>query len=197
MLEMNTEFLLKTYGAQYDSEAGPWNLSVENKYLEYMFTKFFEENFKVLPDMQVCNIGIGAGYWDRYLSYQIPEGELTSIDIDEICCRQLKECLVNEKNPNRIHIIHSDVMKVEGKDECFDIVTMVGSARLESGLFREILEKAFRMLKKGGAMYYQSLDEQEKKQDVLEILGDDMQAEAYLSDETYGFRAQYWKLVKR
>ena len=194
---MDTEYILKVYGAQYDSEAGPWNLSVENKYLEYMFAKFFEENFEIRPEMQVCNIGIGAGYWDRYLSYVVPEGELTSIDIDEECCRQLKECLINEKNPNHIHIIHSDVMKVEGKDETFDIVTMVGSARLESGLFREILEKAFKMLKPGGAMYYQSLDEQETKQDVLNICGDTMQAEVYLLDEMYGFRAQYWKLVKQ
>lgn len=86
---------------------------------------------------------------------------------------------------------------MEGKDETFDIVTMVGSARLESGLFREILEKAFRMLKKGGAMYYQSLDEQETKQEVLEVCRETVQEEAYLLDETYGFHAQYWKLVKR
>ena len=193
---MDAEFLLKVYGSQYDSEAGPWNLSVENKYLEYMFAKFFEENFEVKPDMKVCNIGIGAGYWDRYLSYMLPEGELTSIDIDEYCCRQLKECLLNERNPNRINIIHSDVMCVEGKDETFDIVTMVGSARLESGLFQEILEKAFRMLKPGGRMYYQSLDEEERKEDVLAVCEGKMQAEAYLLDETYGFRAQYWKLRK-
>lgn len=193
---MDADFLLKTYGSQYDSEAGPWNLSVENKYLEYMFAKFFEENFEIKPDMKICNIGIGAGYWDRYLSYLIPEGELTSIDIDGECCRQLTECLLNEKNPNRIHIIHSDVMRVEDKDETFDIVTMVGSARMESGLFRGILEKAFSMIKKGGAMYYQSLDNEETKQEVLSVCDGIMQAEAYLLDETYGFRAQYWKLTK-
>jgi len=193
---MDTEFLLKTYGSQYDSEAGPWNLSVENKYLEYMFAKFFEDNFEIKPDMKICNIGIGAGYWDRYLSYLIPEGELTSIDIDEECCRQLTECLLNEKNPNCIHIIHSDVMRVKDKDETFDIVTMVGSARMESGLFRGILEKAFSMLKPGGAMYYQSLDESEKKEDVLAVCEGTMQVEKYLLDETYGFRAQYWKLTK-
>ena len=193
---MDTEFLLKTYGSQYDSEAGPWNLSVENKYLEYMFAKFFEDNFEIKPDMKICNIGIGAGYWDRYLSYLIPEGELTSIDIDEECCRQLTECLLNEKNPNCIHIIHSDVIRVKDKDETFDIVTMVGSARMESGLFREILEKAFSMLKKGGVMYYQSLDNEETKQEVLSVCEGIMQADKYLLDETYGFRAQYWMLTK-
>ncbi len=193
---MDADFLLKAYGAQYDSEAGPWNLSVENKYLEYMFAKFFEENFEIKPDMKVCNIGIGAGYWDRYLSYQIPEGELTSIDIDEECCRQLRECLLNEKNPNHINIIHSDVMCVEGQEETFAIVTMVGSARMESGLFRGILEKAFSMLKRGGAMYYQSLDEEEKEEDVFSVCAGKMKVENYLLDETYGFKAQYWKLIK-
>lgn len=161
----------------YDSEAGPWNLSVENKYLEYMFAKFFEDNFEVRPDMKVCNIGIGAGYWDRYLSYQIPEGELTSIDIDEYCCRQLKECLLNEKNPNCINIIHSDVMYVEGQEEAFDIVTMVESSRMESGLFRGILEKAFSMLKRDGVMYYQSLDEEETEEDVLSVCTGKMKVE--------------------
>ncbi|MGN0505447.1 MAG: class I SAM-dependent methyltransferase [Lachnospiraceae bacterium] len=194
---MDKEFLLKTYGLLYDSEAGPWNLSVENKYLEYMFAKFFEENFAVKPDMNVCNIGIGAGYWDRFLSYKLPSGTLTSIDIDEVCCRQLKECLQNEQNPNTVHIIHSDVMLVEGMDGAFDIVTMVGSARMESRLFCEILEKAFRFLKKGGMMYYQSLDKTENMSDVLAVCKDTMKVENYLLDETYGFKAQYWKLTKQ
>lgn len=191
------ELMLRAYGDQYDAEAGPWNLSVENKYLEYMFSKFFEDNFLVNPDMKVCNIGIGAGYWDRYLSYMLPEGELTSIDIDEACCRQFQRCLKNEKNPNSIRIIHSDVMKVEQMENTFDIVTMVGSARLESGLFKEILEKAFSMLKPGGSMYYQTLDSKEQKEDVLALCSDSMQVEQYLLDESYGFRAQYWKLVKK
>lgn len=41
---MDQDFLLRVYGQCYDAEAGPWNLSLENKYLEYMFAKFFEEN---------------------------------------------------------------------------------------------------------------------------------------------------------
>jgi hypothetical protein len=31
---MDKDFLLKTYGACYNAEAGPWNLSLVNKYLE-------------------------------------------------------------------------------------------------------------------------------------------------------------------
>ena len=193
---MEKDRILKIYGEQYGEESGPWNLSVENKYLEYMFAKFFEENFQVEPDMNICNIGIGAGYWDRYLSYKVSEGTLTSIDINEEVCAFFTECLKNEQNPNQIKVICSDVMKVEGLEGTFDIVTMVGSARLESGLFEQILNKAFRMLKTNGVMFYQSLDENEEMSEVLAVCGSTMKAENYLLDEAYGIKAQYWKLRK-
>ena len=77
-------FLLRAYGACWGPEAGPWNLSVQNKYLEYMFARFFEEHFPLPEYVRICNIGIGAGYWDRYLSYQLRGGSLTSIDVDEV-----------------------------------------------------------------------------------------------------------------
>ena len=44
---MDKDFLLNAYGRLWDPEAGPFNLSVENKYLEYMLAKFFQENFPV------------------------------------------------------------------------------------------------------------------------------------------------------
>ena len=194
---MDKDFLLKTYGQCYDAEAGPWNLSLENKYLEYMFAKFYEENFPVPQGAEVCNIGIGAGYWDRYLAYRLNGGKLTSIDIQEICCRQLEECLENEENPNPVRIIHSDVMLLNGMTEQFDIVTMVGSARLESGLHEEILAKAVSFLKPGGSLYYQSLDKDESEEWVTAFCTRNaVRIEAYLLDTSYGYKAQYWKLKK-
>ena len=194
---MNKDFLLRTYGQCYGPEAGPWNLSVENKYLEYMLTKFFEENFNITECTDVCNIGIGAGYWDRYLSYKLVNGSLTSIDIDENCCQQFEVCLENENNPNKVNIICSDVMLVEGMDEQYDIVTMVGSARLESGLFETIIEKAFAFLKLGGSLYYQSLDKNETKESIMALCEKNkMYVDNYLLDTAYGFRAQYWKIKK-
>ena len=136
---MDRDFLLKTYGRCYDAEAGPWNLSLQNKYLEFAITRFFEENFPIPRVAALCNIGIGAGYWDRYLSYRLDGGTLTSIDIQEICCRQLEECLANERNPNPVRVICSDVMLLDGLADSFDIVTMVGSARMESGLREDFL----------------------------------------------------------
>lgn len=194
---MDKDFLLKVYGQGYDSEAGPWNLSVQNKYLEYMFAKFFEENFSVEKNMYICNIGIGAGYWDRYLSYKLKDGSLTSIDIDELSCRQLKECLVNEQNPNKVKIINSDVMLIDYLDESFDVVTMVGSSRLESGLYQSILEKVFSFVKKSGSFYYQSLDRNETKEEFEALCkANNMRIVNYLYDDNYGFNAQYWKVLK-
>ncbi|MBD5161366.1 MAG: methyltransferase domain-containing protein [Oscillibacter sp.] len=194
---MDKDFLLKTYGACYDAEAGPWNLSLENKYLEYMFAKFYEENFPVPQGAKVCNIGIGAGYWDRHLSYRLNGGTLTSIDIREICCRQLEECLENEHNPNPVRVIHSDVMLLDELTGQFDIVTMVGSARMESGLHEEILAKAVSFLKPGGSLYYQSLDKDETEEWVTAFCSRNaVRTGAYLLDINYGFKAQYWKLEK-
>ena len=194
---MDKDFLLKTYGQCYDSEAGPWNLSVESKYLEYMFAKFFEETFLVTERTCICNVGIGAGYWDRYLSYKLKGGTLTSIDIDEVACRQLRECLINERNPNKVTVIHSDVLAVDGFDNQFDIVTMVGSSRMESGLYKSILEKAFSFLKSGGSMFYQTLDEAETKEDMAALCEEnDLKIDNYLFDSNYGFKAQYWKITK-
>ncbi len=191
------DYLLNAYGQCYGPDAGPWNLSLKNKYLEYMFAKFFEENFVIKRGDSICNIGIGAGYWDRYLSYKLNDGTLTSIDIDSECCYQLKASLINEHNPNPVEIIHSDVMLVKGLKEAFDIVTMVGSSRLESGVYEQILEKAFSFIKYGGSMFYQSLDKEENVNDFFTLCMDNnMTVDNYLLDTAYDFKAQYWKITK-
>ncbi len=98
----SVQFLLHAYSQMYGPEAGPWNLSVRNKYLEYRFVDFFEKNFTVDENTNICNIGIGAGEWDLYLSYKLKGGSLTSIDILESCCKQLEQRLICEGNPNEV-----------------------------------------------------------------------------------------------
>ena len=63
-----------------------------------MFACFLEENFIIHNDFDILNIGIGAGYWDRYLSYKVGNGSLTSVDIDRECADNLAACLENENN---------------------------------------------------------------------------------------------------
>ena len=194
---IDKDFLLEVYGECYGPEAGPWNLSLTNKYLEYMITKFFEENFEIERDTNICNIGIGAGYWDRYLSFKVNGGKLTSIDIDEECCKQLRECLANEKNTNPVEIIQSDVTLVTDMNNCFDLITMIGSTRIESGLYEQIIVKAFDMLKTAGTLYYQTLDRNETKEDFQKICYEyGIKIEKYYFDEHYGYKAQYWKVTK-
>ena len=146
-------FLLKTYSQMYGPEAGPWNLSAANKYLMYRFADFFEKNFQVGETDSICNIGIGAGEWDEYLSYKLKKGSLTSIDRLEICCRQLEERLLWEGNPNEVNVIWADAMELSLVGQ-FDIVTMVGSTAMESGTAAALLQKVMGFVKPGGAVYY-------------------------------------------
>ena len=197
---MNREeqaFLLQFYGEVYGPEAGPWNTSVTNKYLEYKIADFFEKSFAIGPNAAICNIGIGVGEWDVFLSYRLNGGSLTSIDRDAASCRQLALRLKNENNPNPVRIIHSDVMLVDSMDESFDIVTMIGSTIVESGLYEEILNKAIGLVKPGGSFFFQTFDRKEEKERFEEICQENsLKLEACLLDTSYGYRAHYYKAVK-
>lgn len=191
-----TAFLLQTYSQMYAPEAGPWNLSVENKYLEYRFRDFFEKHFVVPKTAQVCNIGIGAGEWDIYLSYKLPNGALTSVDMTEVCCRQLVERLICEGNPNKVTVVCADAMKLDFNEQ-FDILTMVGSTAIESGDGMALLAKVSRFVKDGGALYYQSLDETENCNTVIQTAFQcGMALAAFFEDKAYGYRACYYKFEK-
>ncbi len=189
-------FLLQTYTQMYGPEAGPWNLSVENKYLEYRITEFFESHFTVGTHTNICNIGIGAGEWDRYLSYKLTGGTLTSIDREEMCCKQLQKRLLWEGNPNTVNVICADAIHLRLSGQ-FEIVTLVGSTVKESGVGLALLEQAMDFVKAGGSLYYQSLDAQEACNAVMETaLGRGMKLEAISEDRTYGYRCRYCKFSK-
>ena len=189
-------FLLSTYGRMYGPEAGPWNLSVANRYLEYRFADFFEKHFAVIGGMEICNIGIGAGEWDRYLSYHIKGGRLTSIDRLEICCCQLEKRLIWEGNPNPVRVICADALDLDFREE-FDLVTMVGTTGQESGNSMALLEQATAFLKPGGQLYYQSLEAQEDPNSVLQTafrMG--LYLRAFEEDFSYGFEGHYYHFDK-
>lgn len=187
--------LLKVYGDCWGGEAGEWNTSLQNKYLEYMFARFLEENFVIHTDDSILNIGIGAGYWDRYLSYKVPNGLLTSIDIDKSCADNLKACLLNENNCNPIKVICADAITYDFGQQ-FDLVTIVGSAAEESGDELSIISKAFLLVKNGGALYLQIILNG-RSFDVAKW------AQQYnasivkcLIDDTYDIHCEYYKITK-
>lgn len=195
--DSRTTFLLQTYSQMYAPEAGPWNLSVENKYLEYRFRDFFEKYFDIPKNSQICNIGIGAGEWDIYLSYKLSAGALTSVDRIEVCCHQLEERLICEGNPNKVTVICADAMTLDYKEQ-FDILTMVGTTAIESGDGMALLAKASEFVKDGGAIYYQSLDDKEDCNVVLQTaFRCGMSLAAFAEDNAYGFRCHYYKFEKR
>lgn len=195
--EDTAQFLLRTYSQMYGPEAGPWNTSVENKYLEYRFAEFFEKHFPIAPDTGICNIGIGAGDWDIYLSYRLKGGSLTSIDRLDICCQQLKQRLICEENPNAVTVLCADAMSLDFPER-FDILTMVGTTGKESGDSMKLLEKAFSFVKPGGCVYYQSLDEAEDPGTVIETaLGCGMRLCTLLEDDAYAFRCRYYKFERK
>ncbi len=186
--------LQKIYGDCWGGEAGEWNTSLQNKYLEYMFARFLEENFVIRKDDHILNIGIGAGYWDRYLSYKVPDGALTSIDIDRSCADNFAACLKNENN-NTVEVICADAITYDfGKQ--FDLVTMVGSAVAESCKTDAIIKKAISILKDTGALYLQILHKdadfdidrfcQENKASITDRFIDD----------TYDIHSEYYRIVK-
>lgn len=191
--EDEKEFLLKTYAGMYGPEAGPWNLSVENKYLMYRITDFFENHFAVEENTNICNIGIGAGEWDLYLSYQLKKGSLTSIDRSELCCKQLEARIACEGNPHDIRIVCADAVTLM-LDGQFDIVTVVGSTAMESDGATALLEKAICFIKKGGALYYQSLNAQEDCSEILQTaFRSGMKLSTLIEDDAYGFKCRYYR----
>lgn len=190
------EFLLKTYSQVYGPDAGPWNLSVPNKYLEYRFADFFEKHFAVGHGQSICNIGIGAGEWDRYLSYQLKGGTLTSVDKLDVACRQLEKRLIAEKNPNKVEVVCMDVMDWTPQRK-FDVVTMVGSTAAESKLGLLILERTMELVKMGGTLYYQTLDEAEDMNLTIQTaLKNGLKLEAFEKDCVYGMVGHYYRFGK-
>lgn len=194
---MDRDALLDAYGRLWGPEAGPFNLSAEGKYLEYAVTRFFEENFTVPEGARVCNIGIGAGYWDRYLSYCLRGGELTSIDILPECCEALRAGLENEGNPNNVMVLCGDFFEIELTEGGFDLVTAVGSTLRESGRPAYMAERALGLLKPSGCMYIETLSVRPEELD-MEALCRRRGGRIDISeaDNAYGIDARFWKITR-
>lgn len=122
---------------------------------------------------------------------------MTSVDISEVCCRQLEERLIYEGNPNKVTVVCADAMILDYKEQ-FDILTMVGSTAMESRDSMALLAKVSEFIKVGGLIYYQSLDDSENCNEVIKTAFQcGMSLNAYNEDNEYGFRCHYYKFEKR
>ncbi len=170
MNTLDKDYILEYYGEFYNEECGKWNTSLKAKWYDYKINEYFEENFKLKEAKNICNIGIGPGHWDRYLSYHMnDECKLVSVDIDPDITETFRLCLENEQNKRNIEIINNDIFKYN-PDIKFDIVTMIGSAVQEIGYYKEIFKKATSMLADNGELFYSCVTKEETEEDLITAL---------------------------
>ena len=116
------EYILEYYGEFYNEECGKWNTSLKSKWYDYKINEYFEEHLKLKKAKKICNIGIGPGNWDRYLSYHMSNDcKLVSVDIDPDITETFRLCLENEQNQRNIEIVNNDIFKYNPTIK-FDIV---------------------------------------------------------------------------
>lgn len=166
------DYILEYYSEFNNEECGKWNTSLRSKWYDYKITEYFEENFNLKEAKVICNIGIGPGHWDRYLSYHMNEEcRLISVDIDTDITETFRLCLENEQNNRNIEIINKDIFEYNPHDK-FNIVTMVGSTVQEIGYYKEIFNKATSLLNDSGELYYSCVSKEETKEQLINALKD-------------------------
>ena len=161
------DYILEYYSEFNNEECGRWNTSLKSKWYDYKITEYFEKYFNFRLAKSICNIGIGPGHWDRYLSYHMnDECKLISIDIDSDITETFRLCLENEQNNRNIEIINKDLFDYSPVDK-FDIITMIGSTVQEIGLYKETFNKVSSMLTERGEVFYSCVDRNETRENLL------------------------------
>jgi len=188
--------ILNFYGEINNEYCGPWNTSLQSKWYDYEIAKYFEEHFQIEKSLNVCNVGIGTGYWDRYLSFRMnKEAKLVSVDIDSDITETFRLCLINEQNKRNIEIVNEDILKYNSTEK-FDIITIIGSTVKEIGKYEETLKKIISMIKKDGSIFYSSVDKSETKENIETVLKyTNFKLTEYIRLEEYGICLIHSKIV--
>lgn len=191
------ELILKYYGEFYNEECGKWNTSLKAKWYDYVITEYFEEHFNLKDAKCICNIGIGPGYWDRYLSYNMNNDcKLVCVDIDSDITETFSLCLKNEQNNNNIEIVNNDIFNYEPQ-ETFDIITIIGSAVQEIGFYNEIFEKSINMLNYNGELFYSCVNEDETQVHLEQaLINTEFKVVDFIHKEKYGMHFIAAKISK-
>lgn len=190
--------ILKYYGEFYNEECGKWNTSLKSKWYDYKISEYFEENFNLIEAINICNIGIGPGHWDRYLSYHMNTScKLVCVDIDYDITETFRLCLKNENNKRNVEIVNNDIFKYNPIVK-FDIVTMIGSTVQEIGFYKEIFEKAISILSDKGELFYSCVTKEETKEQLIDALaGTGGHVVDYQKLEKYGLVLINSKIIKK
>ena len=192
------DYILEYYSEFNNEECGKWNTSLKAKWYDYRITEYFEENFNLKNAKSICNIGIGPGHFDRYLSYHMnDECKLISIDIDSDITETFRLCLENEKNNRNIEIVNKDIFAYNPKTK-FDIITMIGSTVKEIGSYTETFKKVTSIINDYGELFYSCVSKDETKEQLMEALNNTgFVISDYLKLEKYGLVLIVSKIVKR
>ena len=152
---MDDSSLLNFYLEAHGPNAAPWNLSPRNGYAEYRMRQFLINFVPIRDGMAVCNVGIGAGYWDTFLSYWLgSHGTLTSLDNNPHCCDLYRYRQTREGNPFPTKVVCGDIRQSPLAAKSFDLVTIIGIEPSDSASFTSFLNGAFTLLKNSGLLLY-------------------------------------------
>lgn len=156
---MNRDKVFKHYISFYDALAGPSNLAPETLYIIYRYRRHFKSilnlYFGDATDLSVCNVGIGQGDWDLYVSFELgSKGKLTSIEIRTDSYEVHKDRLEIQKHPYDVEVLNEDVNATSLPPESVDLLTIVGSTVQESGKYQETLDSCIGLIRSGGVLFY-------------------------------------------
>jgi len=192
---MDDSRLLRIYAAFYGPEAGPWNLSPRRLYIDFQTRRhllaLLENSFAARSDLRVCNVGIGQGDWDIFLSYALSgRGGLTSVDMQADICETLSARLAVERHPHPVRVLNEDITRTSLPPGSFDLVTAVGSTAADAGDPWGLLDACFARLAPGGVLFLSALSDQVPRSDVeryLSRLSLDLDLDADFDDHAIPF----------
>ena len=133
--------------------AEAWNGSLEAAWLDYTIRAWIVERLPARRPIVACNVGIGCGLFDDWLSRTLGAGAiLVSVARDPACCRLLAMRQARERHPHPCEVVCGDVLDGALDGRAFDVITCVGSTLGESGASCALERALRRAVAPGGVL---------------------------------------------
>jgi len=140
------------------SDAERWNLSPERLYIDTWTRWCLREHVDWPSISSACNVGIGAGEFDDWLAFALPDrARLTSLDQDPAVVAAFEERQRAEGHPRPGQAVHADLF--DNSLGPFDLVTATGSTLHETGDAPRAIEALTRLVAPSGWLYVVALHE--------------------------------------